>query len=447
MAYDPKSYLDKALKTGFAPQYSQPASLETGEAPQYQGDLATFGDVLVRPTSELVGQTEQDIGTSRQTGYAVDVPITTGKYKGWNRTDSYDLNGNFLGTSYNPPDNDKWGLKGLAQFGLTAASFGGLGSLGKLITQGVRGINAIKSGDPLKILSAASGVTGTNFLPSEVSDVLKYAGQAGQVNNALKGDPNAIFGLITGAASGKIPVGKLVDTTGSDIIEGFNDPGGEGYIDPSAGDLPSWALDPYGTTSDAYYDSDPTQEKYAEEDRLLGKYPAPASIIDPKTSMSPQEMSRFLEANIDDPVIIDSVMQEYFPDLYMQSINVTGTIPNQGDITAPRSIRDIGTVTTISPDEKLEGTTIQEPDLSVGLPVAAAPAPAPRSPAPAPRAPAPAPRSPAPSSAGSGLDLSALFALMGAMANQQQPTRTATGTSLARGTPESPFGLMYKLRG
>lgn len=436
MAYDPKSYLDKALKTGFTPQYSQPASLETGEAPQYQGDLATFGDVLVRPTSELVGQTEQDIGTSRQTGYAVDVPMT-GKYKGWTRTDSYDLNGNFLGTGYNPPDNDKWGLKGLAQLGLTAASFGGLGSLGKLITQGVRGINAIKSGDPLKILSAASGVTGTSFLPSEVSDVLKYAGQAGQVNNALKGDPNAIFGLITGAASGKIPVGKLVDTTGSDIIEGFNDPGGEGYIDPSAGDLPSWALDPYKTVTNP--GAMPSDDVIEDIENLLLRYEnqgfadLPSDAVDQVLEITGRR----------DNMDIDPWLQPFVDT--ERRVNVTEGEPQTIEITGKR----VNPEGVIIPDWDV----LPSPSPAPGpAPAAPTPAPAPGAPspapgAPAPRAPAPAPRSPAPSSAGSGLDLSALFAMMGAMANQQQPTRTATGTSLARGTPESPFGLMYKLRG
>jgi len=353
--------------------------------------------------------------------------------------------------------------------GLDKATVSALQSAGKYAAVA----SAAKSKDPMQLLNALSQTKEFGGeIPKDLKTIGGYIGKAGQVSRAIKGDPSAILGLATGAARGnmslpKEPGVKTTDATTQQLLDIFGTPQdtgrvlgqvageipsgmfdtNEGGSDDDYGDLPSWALDPYGTTSDAYYDSDPTQEKYAEEDRLLGKYPAPASIIDPKTSMSPQEMSRFLEANIDDPAIIDSVMQEYFPDLYMQSINVTGTIPNQGDITAPRSIRDIGTVTTISPDEKLEGTTIQEPDLSVGLPVAVAPAPAPRAPAPAPRAPAPAPRSPAPSNAGSGLDLSALFAMMGAMANQQQPTRTATGTSLARGTPESPFGLMYKLRG
>lgn len=443
MAYDPKSYLDKALKEGFTPFYSQPASLETGEAPQYQGDMATFGDIIVRPTTELTGQTEQDIGTARQTGYAVDSPLT-GKYQGWTRSDVYDNDGKFVTTAYTPPDKDKYGLKGLAQIGMMAASFGGLGPLAKALSQG---IGALQSKNPMALLSAATGVTGTNFVPSAVSDVMKYAGQANQVGKALKGDMGSIFNLITGAASGNMSLPKglagNVDLSASDAIEGLFEPGGEGYVDPTAGELPSWALDPYKDETPTF--KLPTDEDYEELESIWLRYPEQKELVtEPKTSMSPQEMSRFLEANIDDPVIVDGLMQEYFPDLYRQSINVTGTLPNQESITAPRSIRDIGTVTTISPDEALEGTTIEEPDLSVGLP--SVPATKTGGTKAGGTGGTKSGGSKDTKDSGSGLDLGPLFGIMGALANQQQPMRTAS-PNVARIDTESPFGLMYGLRG
>jgi hypothetical protein len=70
------------------------------------------------------------------------------------------------------------------------------------------------------------------------------------------------------------------------------------------------------------------------------------------------ELTRFLEANIDDPATIAELLDQYYP----QTIDVTGTKE-----TSPRSIRDIGTVTKIGPDEKLDIPTIPVPDLSVGL--------------------------------------------------------------------------------
>ena len=331
------------------------------------------------------------------------------------------------------------------------------------------------------ISGAARSAVGAGITGGNIGDALLSGAIGGGVNaavgNTLSVLPKELRGPVTAAVSagllGKDPTqaaimsyaGSLlknvpnpfvkgfagnVDLSASDAIEGFTDPGGEGYVDPTAGNLPSWALDPYGTSSDAYYGSDPSQEKYADEDRLLGKYPAPPQIDEPKTSMSPQEMSRFLEANIDDPVIVDGLMQEYFPDLYRQSINVTGTLPNQEPITAPRSIRDIGTVTTISPDEVLEGTTIEEPDLSVGLPSVSATKTGSTGSTGGSKAGGTGGTKSGGSKdtkdSGSGLDLGALFGIMGALANQQQPMRTAS-PNVARIDTESPFGLMYGLRG
>jgi len=366
MAYDPKSFLDQALKTGFESIYSQPASAETGEAPQYQGDVATFGNVQVRPLSEFVGGNEQDMGTSVPAGHMVSTPLT-GQYAGYFRNDIYDNEGNFVRTTYTEPDNDKYGLKGLAQLGLTAASLGGFGPVASTLA---KGIGAIQSKNPLALLSAVTGLPGADkilpTMPSAVSDVLKYAGQAKDVSQALKGDPSAIFRTIVGAGkAGVLPKGVTgdIDLSGNDAIEGFFDEGGEGYVDPNAGNLPDWALDPYKTETKP-------GEYYAGLDKIIDEWDEADIIPDtydpaPKTSISPQEMARFLEANIDDPGTIETLMQEYFPELYRQTIDVTGTKE-----TTPRSIRDIGTVTKVSPDEKLEGTEIKEPDLTTGLPPA-----------------------------------------------------------------------------
>ena len=281
MAYDPKSFLDRALKEGFESVYSQPASAETGEAPQYQGDVATFGDVQVRPLSEPVyegtGDAAYQVG-STPSGHMVSVPLT-GKYEGYFRNDIYDNDGNFIKTTISEPDNDKYGIKALAQLGLTAASFGGLGPLASTLA---KGYSAIQSKNPLALLTAATGMPGAEnvlpTMPTAINDVLKYAGQASDIAKAVKGDPSAIFKTIVGAAkSGDLPKGLIgdVDLSGADAIEGFFAPGGEGYV-PSG--------------------------------------------------MAPNEMAQFLEANVEDPATIDALMRDYFPDLYQ-----TPTLPTDNE--------------------------------------------------------------------------------------------------------------------
>lgn len=446
MAYDPKTYLQQALKTGFESVYSQPSSLETGEAPQYQGDVATFGDVQVRPLMELIGASGQDTGTPQQSGHMVSVPLT-GQYQGYFRNDIYDNDGNFVKTTISEPDTDKYGLKSLAQLGLTAASLGGFGPVASTVA---KGIGAIQSKNPLALLSAVTGLPGADkilpAMPSAVSDVLKYAGQAKDISQALKGDPNAIFRTIVGAdKAGALPKGITgdIDLSGNDATEGFFAPGGEGYVDPNAGNLPDWALDPYKDDTPTF--RLPTDEDYEELESILLRYPdqqAPAAEL--KTSMPPQEMARFLEANIDDPGTIDTLMQDYFPELYSQRVDVTGTLPKKEDVvTTPLSIRDVGNVTKVSPDEPLDGTKVIEPDLSVGLtPAVVSPAPKPADQGRAPTS-GPTP-SPAPKAEDKKTDLSALFALLGAMGGQQ-PTQAPAPYQTARIDAESPFGLMYGL--
>jgi hypothetical protein len=447
MAYDPKAYLDQALKTGFESVYSQPASLETGEAPQYQGDVATFGDVQVRPLMELIGASGQDTGTPQQSGHMVSVPLT-GQYQGYFRNDIYDNDGNFVKTTVSEPDTDKYGLKSLAQLGLTAASLGGFGPVASTLA---KGIGAIQSKNPLALLSAVTGLPGADkilpAMPSAVSDVLKYAGQAKDVSQALKGDPSAIFRTIIGADKALgAPSGKAASAG-----YGGADPG---YFDPDAetSPLPDWALDPYK-------DETKPGDYYAGLDRVINEWDEADIIPDtydtaPKTSMPPQEMARFLEANIDDPGTIDTLMQDYFPELYRQTITTTGTLPKKDVIIPdwdmlppavepPKSIRDVGNVTKISPDEKLEGTDITEPDLTTGLPKAVVtPAPKPADQGKAPTS-GPTP-SPAPKAEDKKTDLSALFALLGAMGGQQ-PTQAPAPYQTARIDAESPFGLMYGL--
>ena len=455
MAYDPKSFLDQALKTGFQAVYSQPASAETGEAPQYQGDVATFGNVQVRPLMELVGQSGQDIGTSVPTGHMVSVPLT-GEYEGYFRNDIYDNDGNFVKTTVSEPDTDKYGLKSLAQLGLTAASLGGFGPVASTLA---KGIGAIQSKNPLALLSAVTGLPGADkilpTMPSAVSDVLKYAGQAKDVSQALKGDPSAIFRTIVGAGkAGVLPKGVTgdIDLSGNDAIEGFFDPGGEGYVDPNAGNLPSWALDPYKDTTPTSFTLG-SDDVYEDIESLLARYENQGFTDQPSgtTDQTLEITGRRDDLNIDpwlqpfvDPERRVNVLEDQ-PARVEITGKREGTIIPDWDIlpdaiTAPRSILDIGTVTKVGPDEKLEGTEIKEPDLVTGL------------------TPAKVDTTKTdtktttktdtkPATPKSGMDLSVLFALLGDMGGQGQDRQTPAQVNVARGTPESPYGLMYDLRG
>lgn len=347
MAYDPKSFLTRALKEGFQPEYSGPQTSE--DAPVYHGELATIDGVQVRPMT--IGGTEE----APEYGHVVSSPLT-GKYEGYFRNDIYDANGNFLRTTLTEPGTS--GLTDLAKFALNAATFGGFGPT---VTAAARGIGALQTKNVPALLSAISGLPGVPSVPSGVSDILKYAGQAKELSKAVKGDPSAIFKTIVGAAQagglGKGFAGEL-DLTGSDAIEGFFEPGGEGYAEPDAGELPAWALDPY--KDDALTFTLPSEDDYEELERILAQYPEQQiPEVEPKTSMSPVEMSQFLEANIDDPGTIETLMQDYFPELYRQTITTTGTLPKNDVVEVPDR-------TPGSPTDTTPGTVLPDDDRTSG---------------------------------------------------------------------------------
>jgi predicted component of type VI protein secretion system len=140
--------------------------------------------------------------------------------------------------------------------------------------------------------------------------------------------------------------------------------------------------------------------------------------------MSPMELNKFLEANIEDPGTIETLMQEYFPELYRQQIEVVGNRP------PAESFIEVPDRTPGSPTD----TTPQPPVLDDDRTVASTPAPAPGpSPAPSPT-PSPAPK------AQSGMDLSALFALLGMM-NQDEDKPDPY--QVAQINVPSPFGTVF----
>lgn len=390
MAYDPKSFLDQALKTGFQSIVAGPSG-EGDPGGQVLDTVAEFSGVQVRPL--VYGGTED----APENGYMVSAPLS-GKYEGYHRNDIYDNNGKFVRTAISEPQKTS-GLTDLAKFAVNAASFGGFGPIATAAANAYKGINAAKSGDWLSaaasilpgvgvipgvdkgladtlktvggyaktgstlqkaienkdilgLLEATSGIPGAPKVPTELTDILKGVGQTNRIREAVKNDNfQGLFNEIVGASKAGSKSGKGYfpgyETPG-EIQEGFFDVGGPGYMEPDAGDLPDWALDPYKPTIDATADdwyqegATPTYSGVPEWDDALD--------IALQAGKAPGELD--------------------------QTIDVTGeregTIIPDWDIlpdvvTTPRSIRDIGTVTKIAPGEKLEGTEIKEPDLAAGL--------------------------------------------------------------------------------
>jgi len=451
MAYDPKSYLDQALKTGLQPTYSIPASPEAGNIPEYRGDVANIGNVEVRtvldPVYEGYGDAQNQIGT-QQTGYMVSVPLT-GQYEGYYRNDIYDNEGNFVKTGFTEPDNDKYWLKGLAQLALTAASFGGLGPIASAAANAYKGIQALKGGDVLGAaasilpgvgyipgvsselantlktaggyaktasalekaikskdilgaLGAASDIPGVPKVPGEITGVLKDIGQANRIREAISGEnPNALFREIVRLSKTGVPFSKLADITGEDAIPNFFDEGGPGYEGVI---IPDWDVlpEPRVTADDWYQEGViPTYSGVPEWDDALD--------IALQTGVTPSSEA----------------------DQTAQVINITGKRETPDFTEVPDR-------TPGSPTDTTPGAVTPDDDRTVGT--------TPGTGGTKPTTPGTKPTTPG--TPKSGMDLAALFALLGAMGgNQGNDVRTPAQSNIARGTPESPFGLMYDLRG
>jgi hypothetical protein len=301
--------------------------------------------------------------------------------------------------------------------------------LSDIVSGAVKGVpGALMSGDASNLLTGA--VTGA--VGSQVGNELGLTPQQSQVatniaSKLLQGGDLSLSDIVKIGTSfgGKTPTASETAVGGGAETSGFFDP------DVEAGLL--------------YYGSDPDQEKYIDEDRLLARYPAPI-VEDVRTSMSPMELNKFLEENIEDPATVEQLMQDYYPELYSttpdQTITVTGeregvVIPDWDvlpDI-LPDVLTEVPDRTPGSPTD----TTPQPPVLDDDRTVAPTPAPTP-APAPGP-SPAPSPTpSPAPTAAQSGMDMSGLFALLGMM---NQGREKPDPYQVAQINTPSPFGTIY----
>ncbi len=378
----------------------------------------------------------------------------------------------------------------LADLGKTASQAVGGDMLGKIASGAVQGagrsaLGAAMTGDSIVdalLTGAASGAT------SAGTDVL-VKGTNSTLNEYLKDVPAPVRNAVTSAATagmlGKDPekavinsfIGSLMkelpSSTGGkgyfpgyetpgEIQEGFFDVDGPGYMEPDAGDLPDWALDPYrptidvtaAATADDWYQegATPTYSGVPEWDDALDAALQAGKVPSEETSQTVGVTGRRDDLNIDPWLqpFVDPERRVNVTEGEPQTIEVTGkreTTPIP-DYTLdlfppiePKSIRDIGTVTKVSPDEKLEGTEIKEPDLVTGLPSAKVDT---MKPGTKPTTPGTKPATPATSS---DPNLEWLAALLGAMGGQGQDRQAPAQVNVARGTPESPFDLMYDLRG
>ena len=267
--------------------------------------------------------------------------------------------------------------------GLDAATASTLKDIGKYASVG----KAAQSGDWQQVLSAASQIPGIGAnIPQELKTVSDYASKAALLQRAAKGDISAIAALAK--SSGDVPTKKFGDLASGDLIEGFFAPGGEGY--DSSQDAEDYirslmnfeeALPPDVT------EFLPAQEVIRERISLEDRYPAPEGTVTDTSSSEPADQRFDITANLPG-LNEDFTLEDLLPGTgssTQRTVNVSEDKPAQVEITGKRdttipdytqdlfppidpiSIRDVGPVTKIGPDEKLEGTEIKEKDLAEDL--------------------------------------------------------------------------------
>jgi hypothetical protein len=101
-------------------------ALRAGFGPGVGGNpsMARVGQYEVNPYMEMMGQSEQDIGTPQQMGYSVSTPLGGTRY----RTDVVDMDGNLLRSNVHDAGSDKYGLGDMAKLAAFAVGANALGS-------------------------------------------------------------------------------------------------------------------------------------------------------------------------------------------------------------------------------------------------------------------------------------------------------------------------------
>ena len=355
----------------------------------------------------------------------------------------------------------------LADLGKTASQAVGGDMLGKIASGAVQGagrsaLGAAMTGDSIVdalLTGAASGATsagtdvlvkGTNStlgqylkdVPAPIRNAVTSAATAGLLGKDIdKAVINSFIGSLMKELPSPTGGKKLADVTGADAIEGFFAPGGEGY-DATQEDIDSILARYKDTPSTSFTPG--SDEVYEDIESLLARYEN-QGFADQPTGATDQTLE--ITGRRDD-LSIDPWLQPFVDT--ERRVGVTEDQPARVEITGKREgviipdwdiLPDVFTEvpdrTPGSPTDTTPGTVTPDDDRTV--PITPAPSPTP--------SPAPAPKPATPATPKSGMDLAALFALLGAMGGQGQDRQAPAQVNVARGTPESPFGLMYDLRG
>jgi len=242
--------------------------------------------------------------------------------------------------------------------GLDAATASTLKDIGKYASVG----KAAQSGDWQQVLSAASQIPGIGAnIPQELKTVSDYASKAALLQRAAKGDIGALTKLAKEYGGATPSPSETTGGYGGAETSGFYDAEEEQNFDDLMASLAPT--------------SEPLPQGNEDIDALLSEYAGTGA----DTAATPT----FTPGSDDVYEDIESLLARYegqgFADQPSgatdQSVDITGSkdviIPDwdvlPDVVTSPRSIRDIGTVTKIGPDEKLEGTEIKEKDLAEDL--------------------------------------------------------------------------------
>ena len=166
-------------------------ALRAGFGPGVGGNpsMARVGQYEVNPYMEMMGQSEQDIGTPQQMGYSVSTPLGGTRY----RTDVVDMDGNLLRSNVHDAGSDKYGLGDMAKLAAFAVGANALGS--------AMGQPSMFSNGGLLGGSATAGAE-AGSLTAGVTPASVAAWEAGLPAGALAGAGAAGGALTTAAGAG-----------------------------------------------------------------------------------------------------------------------------------------------------------------------------------------------------------------------------------------------------
>lgn len=191
----------QALRAGFKPYAGNPAQMQ-----------ALVNGLEVSPYMEMMGQSEQDPGTSQQMGYTVSTPLGGTRY----RTDVVDMDGNLLRSNVHDAGADKYGLGDMAKLAAFAVGANALGSAmgqpsmfsgGGLLGGGAGSAPALTGYDAaMADLAASGGLTGASMAGAAgaagaAGSTLGTAAGAGAAGGLLKA-ALPIAGAVLGGTSG-----------------------------------------------------------------------------------------------------------------------------------------------------------------------------------------------------------------------------------------------------